>query len=85
MDEDLAEEADSDHPNRRWLWPSTGEIFWQGIHERERNIRIQQKEKKKQHSKSKILRMKKRAHQKTLGKYIKPTNETDNLNTTETQ
>ncbi|KAL0347757.1 UNVERIFIED_CONTAM: hypothetical protein Scaly_1791700 [Sesamum calycinum] len=30
MDEDLAEEADSDQPRRRWLWPSTGEIFWQG-------------------------------------------------------
>ncbi|KAK1275253.1 Aluminum-activated malate transporter 9 [Acorus gramineus] len=25
MDEDLAEEYDSDNPNRRWLWPSTGE------------------------------------------------------------
>ncbi|GFY92476.1 glycosyl transferase family 1 protein [Actinidia rufa] len=26
MDEDLAEEYDSDHPRRRWLWPSTGKF-----------------------------------------------------------
>uniref|UniRef100_M0ZH74 Transferase, transferring glycosyl groups n=1 Tax=Solanum tuberosum TaxID=4113 RepID=M0ZH74_SOLTU len=31
MDEELAEEADSDRPKRRWLWPSTGEVFWQGF------------------------------------------------------
>ncbi|KAL5718720.1 hypothetical protein ACHQM5_011596 [Ranunculus cassubicifolius] len=35
MDEDLAEEFDSDHPTRRWLWPSTGEVFWHGLYERE--------------------------------------------------
>ncbi|GMP97059.1 hypothetical protein CsSME_00045460 [Camellia sinensis var. sinensis] len=31
MDEDLAEEFDSKHPMRRWLWPSMGEVFWQGV------------------------------------------------------
>ncbi|CAI9764864.1 unnamed protein product [Fraxinus pennsylvanica] len=30
MDEDVAEEADSDHPKRLWLWSSTGEFLWQG-------------------------------------------------------
>ncbi|KAL5718717.1 hypothetical protein ACHQM5_011594 [Ranunculus cassubicifolius] len=31
MDEDLAEEFDADHPTRRWLWLSTGEVFWHGL------------------------------------------------------
>ncbi|CAL9085657.1 unnamed protein product [Musa textilis] len=83
IDEDLAEEVDSDHPDRRWLWPSTGEIVWQGIYERERNMRQQQKERRKQHSRDKIQRIKKRARQKTLAKYIKPPpDEADHLNTT---
>uniref|UniRef100_A0A803M337 Glycosyl transferase family 1 domain-containing protein n=1 Tax=Chenopodium quinoa TaxID=63459 RepID=A0A803M337_CHEQI len=30
MDEELAEEADSEQTKRHWLWPKTGEIFWQG-------------------------------------------------------
>lgn len=72
MDEDLAEEFDSDHPSRRWLWPSTGEVFWQGIQDRERNMRHRQKEKRRQQSKDKIRRIKSRTHQKSLGKYIKP-------------
>jgi len=85
MDEDLAEESDSDHPRRRWLWPSTGEVFWQGIHETERNMRHQQKERRKQQSKDKIQRIRKRARQKTLGKYIKPPLEaTGDLNATGT-
>ncbi|XP_008791488.1 uncharacterized protein LOC103708367 [Phoenix dactylifera] len=85
MDEDLAEESDSDHPDRRWLWPSTGEVFWQGMYERERNLRQQQKERRKQRSIDKIRRIRKRAHQKTLGKYIKPPREeTGDLNTTRT-
>lgn len=87
MDEDLAEEADSDRPSRRWLWPATGEVFWQGIYERERNIRQQQKEKRKQQSKEKIERIKKRARQKTIGKFIKPPPEEDlglKLNSTRT-
>nr|CAD1834106.1 unnamed protein product [Ananas comosus var. bracteatus] len=75
MDEDLAEESDADPTNRRWLWPDTGEVFWQGVYERERNMRQQQKERRKQQSKDKIRRIKKRARQKTLGKYIKPLSE----------
>ncbi|RZS24007.1 hypothetical protein BHM03_00057059 [Ensete ventricosum] len=72
MDEDRAEEADSDHPDRRWLWPQTGEVVWRGVYEREKYMRQQQKERRKQQSKDKIRRIKKRARQKTLGKYIKP-------------
>ncbi|PKA65266.1 hypothetical protein AXF42_Ash005598 [Apostasia shenzhenica] len=72
MDEDLAEEADSDSPRRRWLWPSTGEVFWQGIYERERSMRHHQREKRRQQSKDKIRRIRSRVKQKSLGKYIKP-------------
>ncbi|KAM0945810.1 putative glycosyl transferase, family 1 [Dioscorea sansibarensis] len=82
MDEDLAEEADSDQPNRRWLWPSTGEVFWQGIYEKERNMRHQQKERRKQQSRDKIQRIKKRARQKTLGKFIKPPPESPDVSNT---
>ena len=72
MDEDLAEEYDSDHPRRRWLWPSTGEVFWQGMYEKERNLRNREKEKRKQKSKDKIERIKRRQHQKPIGKFVKP-------------
>lgn len=72
MDEDLAEEADSDRPKRRWLWPSTGEVFWQGMYEKERNLRNKEKEKKRQQSKDKIQRIRNRTHQKSIGKYVKP-------------
>ncbi|KAL6311540.1 hypothetical protein AAG906_005020 [Vitis piasezkii] len=64
----------------RWLWPSTGEVFWQGIYLRERNQRLQQKrregnkqkEKRRQQSKDKLSRMRRRSHQKVIGKYVKP-------------
>lgn len=72
IDEDMAEVADSDRPSRRWLWPSTGEVFWQGVLERERSLRHKQKEKRKQKSKDKIERMRRRNHQKVIGKYVKP-------------
>ncbi|XP_062090569.1 uncharacterized protein LOC133796894 [Humulus lupulus] len=72
MDEDLAEEADMDQPVKRWLWPSTGEVFWQGMYERERNLRHQQKEKRKQKSREKLDRMRRRNRQKVIGKYVKP-------------
>lgn len=72
MDEDLAEEYDADHPDRRWLWPQTGEVMWQGLYERERNMRLQEKERRKQQTKEKIQRIKNRARQKTIGRYIKP-------------
>lgn len=85
MDEDLAEEADSDPPNRRWLWPATGEVFWRGVHDREMIMRQSEKERKKRETKEKIQRMKKRAHQKAIGKYIKPlpikTNDTNGSKT----
>ncbi|KAJ4957164.1 hypothetical protein NE237_013947 [Protea cynaroides] len=83
MDEDLAEESDLDHPTRQWLWPLTGEVLWQGVFERERNLRYKQKEKRKQKSKDKISRMKHRSRQKTIGKFIKPLPEgTGNSNST---
>lgn len=72
MDEDLAEEYDEEHPDRKWLWPQTGEVFWQGVYEREKNMRQQEKERRKQQTKDKIQRIKKRARQKTIGRYIKP-------------
>lgn len=81
MDEDLAEEADSEHPTRRLLWPSTGEIFWPGVYERERKLRHRQKEDRKQRSKDKIDRIRKRTHQKVIGKYVKPPPEMKNSNT----
>ena len=81
MDEDLAEESDIDRSERRWLWPLTGEVYWQGIYEREKNMRMQQKERRKRESKDKIRRIKSRAHQKTIGKYIKPPLDSDSNST----
>ena len=85
MDEDLAEEYDMDHPDRRWLWPQTGEVLWQGLYERERNMRQQEKVRRKQQTKDKIQRIKKRARQKTIGRYIKPlSDDVGSLNDTRT-
>ncbi|GAU41724.1 hypothetical protein TSUD_349860 [Trifolium subterraneum] len=72
MDEDLAELSDSEDPNRHWLWPSTGEVFWQGLYERERSLRHKEKEKRKQKSLEKLNRMRKRHRQQVIGKYVKP-------------
>ncbi|WOL14684.1 hypothetical protein Cni_G23465 [Canna indica] len=69
MDEELAEEADSDHPSRRWLWPSTGEVVWMGTHKREMNSRQTQKEKRRQGNKETLGRIEKRVRQKTTGKH----------------
>lgn len=83
MDEDLAEESDSDHTKRRWLWPSTGEVFWQGMFAKERSQRNREKEKRKKQSKDKISRIKSRHHQKTIGRYVKPLpEEVEGSNTT---
>ncbi|XP_071691095.1 uncharacterized protein [Rutidosis leptorrhynchoides] len=82
MDEDLAEEADSDHPKRRWLWPLTGEVFWQGIYESERIQMRKDKETKKQKTREKINRIKNRTHQKVIGKYVRPPPENESLNHT---
>ncbi|XP_057789411.1 uncharacterized protein LOC131006247 isoform X2 [Salvia miltiorrhiza] len=69
MDEDLAEAADDDdHPYRPWLWPLTGEVFWQGVYEREREERYRLKMDKKRKTKEKLLdRLKHGYKQKTLG------------------
>nr|GME17197.1 Phosphatidyl-myo-inositol mannosyltransferase [Ipomoea batatas] len=84
LDEELAELADTDPPKKRWLWPATGEVFWQGILEKERNLRNKEREKKKQQSKDKLLRMKLRTRQKALGKYVKPLpKNTENSNSTQ--
>ncbi|RZC01669.1 hypothetical protein D0Y65_017054 [Glycine soja] len=72
MDEDLAELSDSEDPTRHWLWPSTGEVFWQGVFERERSLRHKEKEKRKQKSIEKQNRIRKRHRQQVIGKYIKP-------------
>ncbi|XP_057873676.2 uncharacterized protein LOC131079678 isoform X2 [Cryptomeria japonica] len=72
MDEDLAEVDDSEHPTKRWLWPSTGEVYWQGIYERERHRRNRLKMEKKKKSKDKLVRMRSRYRQKSLGKFVKP-------------
>ncbi|KAK2650174.1 hypothetical protein Ddye_017663 [Dipteronia dyeriana] len=84
MDEDMADEADSDHSTRRWLWPSTGEVVCPSVIEKERKLLNQRKEKRKQQSKEKHKRMRNRQHQKTIGKYVKPLpeEETENSNST---
>ncbi|KAH9616856.1 hypothetical protein KSS87_006736 [Heliosperma pusillum] len=73
MDEDLAEEADSEQNKKRWLWPSTGEIFWEGILEREREQKKKENADKKKKSKEKLERIKNRNQHrhKPLGKYVK--------------
>lgn len=69
MDEDLAEAADDNfHPYETWLWPLTGEVIWQGIHEREREERYRQKMDKKRKTREKLHdRMKRGYKQKSLG------------------
>lgn len=70
MDEDLAEAADDDdHAYESWLWPLTGEVYWQGIYEREREERYRLKMDKKRKTREKLLeRMKHGYKQKTLGR-----------------
>lgn len=70
MDEDLAEAADdNDHPYEMWLWPLTGEVYWQGIYEREREERYRLKMDKKRKTREKLLdRMKHGYVQKALGR-----------------
>ncbi|XP_017252803.2 uncharacterized protein LOC108223192 isoform X2 [Daucus carota subsp. sativus] len=69
MDEDLAEAADDgDHPSKMWLWPLTGEVYWQGVYEREREERYRLKMDKKRKTKEKLIeRMKYGYKQKSLG------------------
>ncbi|KAK9749455.1 hypothetical protein RND81_02G127100 [Saponaria officinalis] len=83
MDEDLAEEADSDNKRRRWLWPSTGEVVWKGVLEKERDQKKKEIAEKKKKSREKLARIRRRnAHNhKPLGKYVKPPPE-EMVNTT---
>ncbi|KAL2613752.1 hypothetical protein R1flu_025444 [Riccia fluitans] len=56
MDEDLAEEYDDDRPNRRSIWPLTGEVFWQGSVEKERQRRYREKLEKKRRQRERQAR-----------------------------
>ncbi|XP_059666007.1 uncharacterized protein LOC132311881 isoform X2 [Cornus florida] len=69
MDEDLAEAADDDdHPSEMWLWPLTGEVYWQGIYEREREERYRLKMDKKRKTRERLFeRLTKGYKQKKLG------------------
>lgn len=70
MDEDLAEEADDGmHPgNEQWLWPLTGQVFWPGIADREREEKYIKKLDKKLKNKVKLLERQKSGYkQKPLG------------------
>lgn len=70
MDEDLAEEADDGmHPGKdQWLWPLTGQVFWPGIADREREEKYIKKLDKKLKSKVKLLERQKSGYkQKPLG------------------
>ncbi|KAG5608520.1 hypothetical protein H5410_019801 [Solanum commersonii] len=50
----LAEAADDNyHPYETWLWPLTGDIYWQGIYERERGERYRRKMDKKRKARTK--------------------------------
>ncbi|MED6112412.1 hypothetical protein PIB30_061490 [Stylosanthes scabra] len=84
MDEELAELSESEDPSRHWLWPTTGEVFWQGVLERERNLRHKEKEKRKQKSIEKLNRMKRRKRQQVIGKYVKPPPEWEEENSNST-
>ncbi|KAL0845948.1 hypothetical protein Bca101_019194 [Brassica carinata] len=82
MDEDLAEEADSDRRVGHWLWPWTGEVVWRGSLEKERQRKNVEKEEQKKRSKDKLNRMRRKSHrQKAIGKYIKPPPENANVTT----
>ena len=56
MDADLAEAADDgDHPRTKWVWPLTGDVFWEGMYARkskERHRHKVEKRTKPRHKKS---------------------------------
>lgn len=66
MDEDLAEEADDERHGKRWLWPYTGEVFWQGVSERERRKHYFLRLEKKKKNKERLERIRSRYRQKPL-------------------
>ncbi|XP_022993256.1 uncharacterized protein LOC111489326 [Cucurbita maxima] len=54
MDADLAEAADDgDHPRTKWLWPLTGDVFWEGMYARKRKERHRHKVEKRTKSRHK--------------------------------
>ncbi|KAL6905295.1 hypothetical protein ACP4OV_002896 [Aristida adscensionis] len=70
MDEDLAEEADDGmHPrNEQWLWSLTGQVFWPGMADREREEKYIRKLDKRLKNKMKLLERQKSGYkQKPLG------------------
>lgn len=69
MDADLAEEADDGtSTNKNWLWPYTGEVFCQQIHERERKQRYAMKLAKKKRDKERVRRIRGRQRQRPLAR-----------------
>lgn len=68
MDEDLAEEFDEKQQDgsKRRLWPQTGEVYWQGMFERERREHINQRNEKKRKNKERLERIRSRYRQKPL-------------------
>ncbi|KAI5075198.1 hypothetical protein GOP47_0009865 [Adiantum capillus-veneris] len=69
MDADLAEEADDGTPrNKRWIWPRTGEVFCQQIHDRERKQRYTMKLEKKKRDKERVRRIRSRQRQQPLAR-----------------
>eukprot|EP00897_Mesotaenium_endlicherianum_P006850 jgi/Mesen1/6193/ME000032S05489 len=71
MDEDRAEEADEDRLPARWLWPHTGEVFWQGSVERERLEKQKLKVEKARRRKERLAKRSK-YKQRALGRKYKP-------------
>ncbi|XP_057463427.1 uncharacterized protein LOC130753402 [Actinidia eriantha] len=69
MDEEHAEAADDDdHPSEMWLWPLLGEVYWQGVYEREREERYRLKMDKKRKTRERLFdRMKHGYRQKSIG------------------
>ncbi|OAE33869.1 hypothetical protein AXG93_1921s1160 [Marchantia polymorpha subsp. ruderalis] len=70
MDEDLAEEYDDERPNKRWIWPLTGEVFWRGSIDKERQERYRAKLEKKRRQLERQARQSK-YKQKPIGKVLK--------------
>eukprot|EP00250_Pteridium_aquilinum_P016552 c23159_g1_i1 orf=709-3948(-) len=69
MDADLAEEADDgSSANKGWLWPRTGEVYCQQIHERERKQRYAMKLEKKKRDKERVRRIRSRQRQQPLAR-----------------
>eukprot|EP00250_Pteridium_aquilinum_P011154 c19869_g1_i2 orf=453-2816(-) len=68
MDEDLAEEVDDERQldSKRRLWSQTGEVFYQGMFERERQAHLNQRMEKKRKNKERLERIRGRYRQKPL-------------------